>query len=59
MVFWTAIKGGGGGYGGAIRQSGGKIGERGAVLEDDYFHKKVEQLLAIVAIWQRSNMKRL
>jgi len=30
----------GGGYGGTIRQSGGKIGERGAVLEESYFHKK-------------------
>lgn len=29
------------GYDGSIRQSGGKIGERGSVLEDSYFRKKV------------------
>lgn len=29
------------GHGGTIRQSGGKIGERGATFEDSYFRKKV------------------
>lgn len=33
-----------GGYDGSIRQSGGKIGERGSVLEDSYFRKKVGKL---------------
>lgn len=59
MVFWSAAKGGGRGYGGVIRQSGGKIGERGAVLEDGYFHKKVGRLLTVTAIRKRSNMQRL
>jgi len=29
------------GHDGAIRGAGGKIAERGAVLEEDYFYKKV------------------
>lgn len=34
-------------YGGTIRQSGGKIGERGAVFEEDYFHRNVSWLQSI------------
>jgi len=33
------------GYGGSIRQSGGKMGERGAVLEDSYFLRKASKIL--------------
>lgn len=29
------------GHGGTIREAGGKIAERGAVLEEEYFYKKV------------------
>lgn len=41
-------KGKSGGYGGTIKQSGGKIGERGTVLEEGYFNKKVSQSRIIV-----------
>lgn len=36
------------GYGGSIRQSGGKIGERGGVLEESYFLKKASKILIII-----------
>jgi len=33
------------GYGGTIRGAGGKISDRGAVLENDYFNKKVNNYM--------------
>jgi len=36
------------GYGGSIRQSGGKMGERGAVLEDSYFLRKASKILIMI-----------
>lgn len=36
------------GYGGSIRQSGGKMGERGSVLEEDYFLKKASEILITI-----------
>jgi len=35
----------GSGYGGTIRGAGGKIGDRGGVLENDYFNKKVNNYI--------------
>jgi len=35
----------GSGYDGPIRGAGGKIGDRGGVLEKDYFHKKVNNYI--------------
>ncbi|KAI5754503.1 hypothetical protein M8J77_009063 [Diaphorina citri] len=36
----------GGGAGGAIRESGGKMGEMGAAKEEEYFYKKQKEQLA-------------
>uniref|UniRef100_A0A8D9BK63 ATP synthase F1 subunit epsilon n=1 Tax=Cacopsylla melanoneura TaxID=428564 RepID=A0A8D9BK63_9HEMI len=36
----------GGGAGGTIRESGGKMGEMGAAKEDEYFYKKQKEQLA-------------
>jgi len=38
----------GSGYDGTIRGAGGKIGDRGGVLEKDYFNKKVNNNIIIV-----------
>jgi len=41
------------GHGGAIRGAGGKIAERGAVLEEDYFHKKVNNYMIMYRTYYR------
>jgi Mitochondrial ATPase inhibitor, IATP. len=38
----------GGGAGGAIRESGGKMGEMGAAKEEEYFYKKVRDRIGLL-----------
>lgn len=39
------------GHGGTEREGGGKIAERGAVLENDYFQKKVNNYGYVQNTW--------